>query len=48
MMLVLASSPKSAVQANAQKGRSRKQRSRFVAYVLGALFAEFVKGALGR
>lgn len=42
MMLVLASSP------NRPAGRSRKPRSRFIAYLLGALFAEFVKGAFGR
>ncbi|MFF2890773.1 hypothetical protein [Paenibacillus sp. NPDC057967] len=42
MILVLASSH------NQRTSRSRKSWGRFVAYALGALFAEFIRGAFGR
>jgi hypothetical protein len=42
MMLVLSSSP------SRPAARTRKGWGRLLAYAMGALFAEFVKGAIGR
>ncbi len=42
MLLVLSSSP------NRPAARTRKGWGRLLAYALGALFAEFIKGALGK
>ncbi|MHA7964952.1 hypothetical protein ACX93W_12485 [Paenibacillus sp. CAU 1782] len=42
MMLAIGSSPKR------YYGQTRKGWGRLLAYALGALFSEFVKGALGR